>query len=123
LFGANASAWHAKAGEAIAEMADPGDLLIASTDLSHYHPQAEANALDTRSIDCLLTQDIAAYTSAVADGRCLMCGSSAVEAAMAYAKALGANDWKLLDYRTSAEASGDFDAVVGYAAVSMERPA
>ncbi|MBN2308781.1 MAG: AmmeMemoRadiSam system protein B, partial [Candidatus Hydrogenedentes bacterium] len=41
--------------------------------------------------------------------------------AMNYALATGASSWNLLDYRTSARASGDYDRVVGYAAVSMER--
>jgi len=120
LFGANAGAWHASAGETLASMSEPGDLLIASTDLSHYHDQAEANALDQRSLDVMMAKDIEAYTVSVADGTCLMCGSSAVVAAMAYAKALNAEDWNVLDYRTSAEASGDYKTVVGYAAVSME---
>lgn len=120
LFGAHASVWHARAGETLASMSEEGDLLIASTDLSHYHDQAEANALDRRSLDVMMAKDIEAYTASVTDGTCLMCGSSAVVAAMAYAKVRGAEDWTVLDYRTSAEASGDFNSVVGYAAVSME---
>ena len=123
LFGAHATAWHAKAGEALAAMTGPDDLLIASTDLSHYHEQSEANALDRQSLDALMTKDTDAYTALVADGSCLMCGSSAVLAAMAYANARGADDWRLLDYRTSGETSGDFQSVVGYAVVSMERAA
>lgn len=123
LFGAHATAWHAKAGETLAAMTGPDDLLIASTDLSHYHEQSEANELDHRSLDSLMTKDTDAYSAHVADGSCLMCGSSAVLAAMAYAKARGADDWRLLDYRTSGEASGDYTKVVGYAAVSMERAA
>lgn len=123
LFGANAGAWHAKAGETLAAMAEPDDLVIVSTDLSHYHSQTDANALDHRSLDLLLARDLDAYCAGVANGTCLMCGSSAVVAAMAYAVARGAEEWKLLDYRTSAEASGDYDTVVGYAAVSMERAA
>jgi len=120
LFGAHAGEWHTKAGETLAAISGPMDLLIASTDLSHYHEQHEANTLDARSLDALLTMDVDAYIDHVANGACLMCGSSAVVAAMAYAKACGAEDWKLLDYRTSGEASGDYNSVVGYAAVSME---
>jgi MEMO1 family protein len=123
LFGGPANEWHVKAGETLAEMADPDDLVIASTDLSHYYSQTKANHLDKRSLEILLTNDIAAYTRAVAKNECLMCSSSAVVAAMAYAQAVRANATHLLDYRTSGDTGGNFDQVVGYAAVSMERAA
>ena len=40
---------------------------------------------------------------------------------MAFALAQGATDWSLLDYRTSGAVTGDYDRVVGYGAISMER--
>ena len=45
----------------------------------------------------------------------------AVTAGLACARARGATHFDLLDYRTSAAASGDRSRVVGYAAISMER--
>ena len=36
LFGSPAGEWHAQAGRVIAELVEDGDLVIASTDLSHY---------------------------------------------------------------------------------------
>ena len=123
LFGASASAWHAKMGEEIARMLDPGDFVIASTDLSHYLSEQEANAIDRQSIDAVLTRDWRVYARGIREQSCSMCGAAAVTAAMACAAALRASAWALLDYRTSAAASGDYRRVVGYAAISMERAA
>ncbi|NUM54019.1 MAG: AmmeMemoRadiSam system protein B [Candidatus Hydrogenedentes bacterium] len=123
LFGSQAGPWHANAGEAIARMLDPDDLVVASTDLSHYLNEASANAIDRRSINAVLTKDWKAYAQGIRDRSCAMCGAAAVTAAMACAAALDAREWKLLDYRTSSAASGDYDRVVGYAAISMERAA
>jgi AmmeMemoRadiSam system protein B len=39
---------------------------------------------------------------------------------MTFAQARDADEWTLLDYRTSADASGDHERVVGYASVAME---
>ena len=123
LFGSSAGPWHAKMGEALARMLDSSDLVVASTDLSHYLNEASANETDRRSINALLTKDWHTYARGIRDKSCAMCGAAAVTAAMTCARALDASEWKLLDYRTSGAASGDYGRVVGYAAISMERAA
>jgi hypothetical protein len=123
LFGSPASAWHAEVGQNLSELLEIGDLVLASTDLSHYLTEVEANRIDERSIDTVLAGDWEAYAQAVAREECSMCGAAAVTAAMAYGNARGARDRQLLDYRTSAAASGDTSRVVGYAAISMEHAA
>lgn len=120
LFGGVTREWHARVGKALAEMTDPSDLLVASTDLSHYLDEDTAIGIDRRSIDGVLSQDWRTYVQGIATGRFSMCGATAVTAAITYAKAIGALSWQLLDYRTSAQASGDRRRVVGYAAISME---
>lgn len=120
LFGGHGSDWHVRAGEQLAHMADREDLVIVSTDLSHYLSQDEAEAVDRQSLEALLQQDWSDFNDGIARGTYSMCGSSAVTVAMAFAMAVGAREWEILDYRTSAEASGDASRVVGYAAVSME---
>lgn len=121
LFGSPPARWHAQMGEKIAGLAEEDDLLVASTDLSHYLSEHEAHRRDKQSLDTLLSKDWNAYSVGIATGACAMCGSPAITAAMTYSLAQGADEWILLDYRTSADASGDHDRVVGYAAVSMER--
>ncbi|GMU91863.1 MAG: MEMO1 family protein [Candidatus Hydrogenedentota bacterium] len=123
LFGGAAGEWHARVGEELARMTDEGDLVVVSTDLSHYLDEAHANEIDRRSIDTVLKKDWRAFAAGIRHHTCSMCGASAVIAAMTYAAARGASEWKVLDYRTSGATSGDFDRVVGYAALSMERAA
>ncbi|HRK34593.1 MAG TPA: AmmeMemoRadiSam system protein B [Candidatus Hydrogenedentes bacterium] len=123
LFGSAANDWHAATGELLATMLDPSDLVVCSTDLSDYLDESSANRIDRHSIESVLTKDWRSYTEGIRDGSCSMCGAAAVVAAMTCAKARNANEWQLLDYRTSAAASGERDRVVGYAAMSMERAA
>ena len=122
LFSSSAGEWHAHVGQWLSQRSDASDLVIASTDLSHYHPESRANALDRATLQIVLGKD---WTRLVQSGQreeYSMCGAAAVVAAMAYALDRNATTWSLLDYRTSAQASGDYSRVVGYAAVSMERP-
>jgi len=123
LFGPYPSQWHVALGRTLAGMADGSDLVVASTDLSHFLTETAANEQDKRSLDILLRRDCAAFIEAVGSDACSMCGASAVAVAMAYALERGADRWTVLDYRTSARASGDYGRVVGYAAVSMEHSA
>jgi len=123
LFGADPTDWNVRLGETLAEMLEPDDLVVASTDLSHFLSEAEANALDKATLDRILSKDHRALARELLSEECSMCGGAAVVTAMAYATARGANDWRLLDYRTSAAASGDFHRVVGYGAVTMEKAA
>jgi len=102
-------------------MVDKSDLVVASTDLSHYLREEQANQIDKHTLEMVLGQDTATLSAGLRDGTCSMCGGAAVTMTMAFASACGATAWSLLDYRTSGPASGDYDRVVGYGAISMER--
>lgn len=121
LFGSPPTQWHVTAGQILAELADPQDLMVASTDLSHYSNEEAANELDQRTIRHILAMDPVSLRDSADTGDCAMCGASAVVVAVSFARAMGAAKAELLDYRTSAAASGDRSRVVGYAAISMER--
>ncbi|MFO7973712.1 MAG: AmmeMemoRadiSam system protein B [Candidatus Hydrogenedentota bacterium] len=119
LFGSHSS-WHAELGRELANMVTEDDLVIASTDLSHYLSQEEANEIDQRTINAILSKDIDDIGRGIDERRYSMCGATAVICAMAFASAIGANAWQLLDYRTSGDMSKEYRQVVGYAAISME---
>ena len=91
-------------------------LLIASTDLSHYHDAATAAALDRVVIDCVARFDADALQSALDEHAC---GGGPTVAVMRAARLLGARDAAVLNYADSGDVSGDKSAVVGYMAAAF----
>lgn len=87
---------------------DPSNLLVISTDLSHFYDLKTANTLDRLCIDAIKSQN----PSNLHTG-CEACGIIGVEALLL---ASNQKDSKveILNYTTSAEKSGDKDRVVGY---------
>jgi MEMO1 family protein len=120
LFGSPPGESHGAYGEQLAQMLDPEDLVLASTDLSHYLDETRAEARDAATLRMIEGGDWRVLARGAVSGEASLCGSSAVTVAMACAAAQGANTVRMLDYRTSARASGDTSRVVGYAALSME---
>ena len=89
-------------------LSDPETAVVISTDLSHYYDIKKANSLDSICLDAVKKLS----TEELHQG-CEACGKIGVEAMLLAAKK---NSLKsiLLDYRTSADASGDESQVVGY---------
>ena len=94
---------------------DDSTLVVASSDLSHYHPYAEARELDTRCVQAICNLDVEKMKSQEA------CGRTPILALMYLARQMG---WKakLLDYRNSGDTAGNKDGVVGYAAIAFYSP-
>ena len=107
-----ASAGLEKVGSAIAAVEPLADLVVVSTDLSHYHDAETARAIDRRTADAVLARDAGAVGLEDA------CGCHALRGALAYAKAR-ARPIELLDLRNSADTGGDPDRVVGYASFAI----
>lgn len=82
--------------DALASNLGPYDLVIASSDFSHYKPLAEAENDDAISIPLLQKNDPSALHNIPADSA----GSLAI--AMGYAKARGATTFSLIDHSNSA---------------------
>jgi AmmeMemoRadiSam system protein B len=94
-------------------------LLIASTDLSHYHDAATASALDRIVIDCVARFDPDGLQAALDANPEHACGGGPMVAVMRAAKGSGARDAVILDYADSGDVSGDKSAVVGYLAAAL----
>ncbi|HOQ33494.1 MAG TPA: AmmeMemoRadiSam system protein B [Candidatus Hydrogenedens sp.] len=120
LLGKEPSQKHFEYGKTLASLSGDGDLLIASTDLSHYLPEKEANQIDTNTIHAILDKDVEKIIRGIESGTCSMCGASAVVFAMGFASYFGNYDVHLLNYTTSGKTSGDYSSVVGYASMSFE---
>ncbi len=90
----------------------PGSVLLCSTDLSHYEPDEQARVQDAatlRAVVGLRSADVGVRDA---------CGVFALRGLLAWAASRGRAP-TVLDYATSADATGDRSRVVGYAAVAM----
>jgi len=106
--------------EALASaLRDRRALLVASTDLSHYHDRAAAARLDATVIDCVSRFDTDALQHALDLQPEHACGGGPTVAVMRAAALLGASQSALLAYADSGEVSGDTSAVVGYLAAAF----
>ncbi len=110
-----------KVGEAIAQCIIGKDvLLVASTDMTHYESQASAEKKDKEAIDAILKLDEDSLSATVSRLNISMCGYIPVYISLVAAKICGAKSAKLIDYRTSGDAFGDYERVVGYAGIIIE---
>jgi len=94
-------------------------LLVASTDLSHYHDAATASALDRVVIDCIARFDADALQAALDARPEHACGGGPTVAVMRASRAAGARDAEILHYADSGDVSGDKSSVVGYLAAAF----
>ena len=109
-------------GKALAEtLAKRDAILVASTDLSHFYPQKAAERFDQVVLDKIAAQDPAGVLQAEIDGKGFACGRGAVAAVLWAAQRLGGNSVKILNYATSGDVTGDYNAVVGYGAAAIYR--
>jgi len=89
------------------------DLLLASSDLSHYVSQEIAKKNDMKLINSILKFDLDTFYKNVREDQSA-CGFGPIAVAMEYANG---SKTKLLKYDTSATASGDTSKVVGYSSI------
>jgi len=88
---------------------DKENVVIISTDLSHFYTEAEANRLDNICLNAIDKKE-----PSLLHRGCEACGAIGVEGMLIAANNDGLNV-KLLDYRTSSWATKDRSNVVGYA--------
>ena len=96
-------------------------LLVASTDLSHYHSQDEARVLDETIIEKIDAFDPEGLHDTLRSGRGEACGGGPMVAVMMAARTMGATVGRVLRYATSGDVSGDRRNVVGYMAAALCR--
>jgi len=102
-------------GEVLASvLSKKNSLIVASSDLSHFHGEKEA-----RKLDGIVQQAVEAYDpdkllNVLTSGRGEACGGGPIAAAMIATRKLGGEKVVVADYSTSAKTTGDFSEVVGY---------
>jgi hypothetical protein len=92
-------------------------LIIASSDMTHYESQVEAEKKDKEAIQAILELNEDKLMERVRKLNISMCGYAPTIAALSAAKALGATKAILVRYQTSGDVTGDTDSVVGYAGI------
>lgn len=107
-------------GEALAKiLKDVPSLIVASSDLSHYHPYDMANKIDRTTIKLIESFDYASLSEAMANRASEACGGGPIIAAMIASKLAGADTVKSLLYKNSGDTAGDRLAVVGYLSAAI----
>ncbi|NLW73001.1 MAG: AmmeMemoRadiSam system protein B [Chloroflexi bacterium] len=97
-------------------------LLVASSDLSHFHSESQANLLDGQIINALKTMDPAELHRVARLGKGEACGLGPMAAILTASGLLGANHLTITDYRTSAAVNHDHRSVVGYVSAVITKP-
>ena len=93
--------------------------ILASSDLNHYENQRETLRKDQIAIDQVLARDPRKLWDAVDEFDVSMCGFIPTTAMLVATNLLAAGEATLLKHATSGDVSGDYERVVGYAAVRI----
>ena len=94
-------------------------MFMASSDLTHYEPQKNAEIKDALVIEAILSLDAQKLKARVQESEISMCGFAPIAILIKVAKLLGAKKGQLIKYQTSGDASGDKSSVVGYAGITI----
>jgi AmmeMemoRadiSam system protein B/AmmeMemoRadiSam system protein A len=95
---------------------DKETLIVASSDLSHYHPYDEAVKIDHKTLNALQAWDYFSMSRNFEARVWEACGGAPIVAAMIAAERMGANQAVVLKYANTGDVTGDHSRVVGYSA-------
>lgn len=95
-------------------------VMVASSDLSHYLPAAQANRVDRRVVDSVASFDDDSLAHRLETHDNVACGGGPMVAVMRAARALGADRAVVLRYADSGDVeAGDKSQVVGYLSAAL----
>jgi AmmeMemoRadiSam system protein B len=114
-------ACEALAGVLAEGLANRSALIVASSDLSHFHPYDTAVQLDRLVADRIQAFDPAGLADALEEGTTEACGGGPIITAMLACRALGADNATVLAYANSGDVWVDRSSVVGFMAAAFWR--
>lgn len=94
-------------------------LIVASSDLSHFHPASQALKMDSLINRHLAAMDPEGLLQTLACKEAEACGGGPMAATMLAAKLIGATNARVLCYADSGDVNGDKSRVVGYVAAEF----
>lgn len=103
----------------LTEIIDEKTLLVASTDLSHYHDYLTAKGMDSKGISAIERLSITDIIELLGTGKAELCGGFPVIVMIETARRSGASLGQLFKYANSGDVTGDKDKVVGYASIGL----
>jgi len=92
-------------------------LVVASSDFTHYEPDATARELDHLALEPIRALDAEGFERVYRERRLSICGAGAILMLLELCRRLGLTSGNLVEYATSGNVTGDRSAVVGYASV------
>jgi hypothetical protein len=107
-------------GRAVAQVAGRAKerpLIVASSDLNHYEPDAINRAKDHKAIERIVALDPQGLYDTIRREDISMCGFGPTVAMLTAARMLGATRGELVRYANSGDITGDRSQVVGYAGI------
>jgi AmmeMemoRadiSam system protein B/AmmeMemoRadiSam system protein A len=93
-------------------------LVVASSDLSHFHSAQRAEEMDRKALTFMEGVDPEGLWKEVSRGSVEACGVGPVLTVLCMVREMGVKKGKLLRYNHSGDVSGDRTRVVGYGAMS-----
>ena len=122
-FGGSSFANCEMVASALADMTKGRDdvLIVASTDMSHYHTAAEARKIDLASVELLRNFAAKEIYDKSTKGEQIFCGYMPVATVLLAAKKTGADKINILQYANSGNITGDMKNVVGYTSAVIYR--
>ncbi len=99
---------------AIANVIDDETLVVASSDLSHFHNKFEANELDSVVEEHITNMDPESLMRDLEFNKCEACGSVPIAVLLKAAKLKRINSCAVLHRSDSGDTTGDNSEVVGY---------
>jgi AmmeMemoRadiSam system protein B len=96
-----------------------GTLLLASTDLSHFHSYSKAKALDRIFINLVSDMEPQALSHALSQRKTEACGGGPTVTVLLAAREMGAKGTCILSYANSGDVTGDHSRVVGYLSAAI----
>lgn len=94
-------------------------IIVASSDLSHYHDYEIALGKDSKMIESIEQLSPVQCESTVRSGKGEMCGAYPVMVAIEASRRMGANQAVVFKYANSGDVTGALDSVVGYVSLGI----
>lgn len=100
---------------------DHETLLVASSDLSHYHKYGDAVGKDQSLLNAIVQNDFLTVSRNLSLNVWEACGGAPIVTVMIAAQHMGGSAPRLLKYANSGDVTGDKNRVVGYAALVIAK--